>query len=156
MSFPFSLSSGLAPPIVPTIPNLGCLLSYTGNNTIQTARYIDPITQDFVVGNNGQLLGMNYIDQEVQLALNTQFNSSVLSGFGQNFLSPKVVANDPVALTNQMTSLVQQCLQYQISNNSITVGAITASQISSGVVVVQFNYVNNVINQNISYSFLVQ
>jgi intracellular sulfur oxidation DsrE/DsrF family protein len=99
---------------------------------------------------------MNYIDQEVQLALNTQFNSSVLSGFGQNFLSPKVVANDPVALTNQMTSLVQQCLQYQISNNSITVGAITASQISSGVVVVQFNYVNNVINQNISYSFLVQ
>jgi hypothetical protein len=154
MSFPFSLKSGITPAILATVPKVSDLLSYTGSNTTQTARYIDPLTKDFVLGADGHFLGMNYVEQEVQLACNTTFNSSAISGFGQNFLSPKVVAPTPAQLQSQMNALVNQCLNFQIQNNTITITSVSAQEISMGQILVTIVYVNNTINQTLTYSFL--
>jgi hypothetical protein len=95
---------------------------------------------------------MNAIDQAVLLAVNTQFNSSAQSSFGENFLSPKLITSNVSA---QMTSLLNQCLSYLITNKQITLQNVSVVNNQVGQVSIQFSYINNTTGQTTPVSFIL-
>lgn len=150
MAFPVNLKTGLKTIQTNLIPDRRDLLDWKGTNTIQTSRYIDPITHDFVVSATNHLVGMNYVDQEVVIALNTSFNSSVLLGFGQNFLSPKLITT---SIKTQLYSLLQQCLSFQIQNGLVVIQSFDVSNTASGQMSFQFTYINTTTNTTVQQQF---
>jgi hypothetical protein len=134
---PYGLSL-LQPPI--NVPNNTDLLDFQGSGNVQTSRYIDPISQDFELTANGTYQGMNSVEQEVQLALLTTFDSSSVLNFGQNFGSIKVITP---YITNQMINLLNQCLSYQIQSNLITIQNTTVTSNQFGQVFISFSFTNN-------------
>ena len=152
MSFPYSLFKGLQAPQPNSPIDRRDLLNYTGDNTIQSSRYIDPATGDFVVSSTNHFEGMNAIEQAVLLAVNTTFGSSAQPGFGQNFLSPKLITNN---VPSQMTTLLQQCLADLIANKQITLQQVTVTNNDIGQVSIQFVYNNNTIGTTASLSFIL-
>jgi len=128
--------------IQPTIaaPNTTDLLDFQGSGSVQTARYINPLTQDFELTDNATYQGMNSVEQEVQLALLTTFDSSSVLNFGQNFSSVKVITP---YITSQMINLLNQCLSYQIQNNLITIYNATVTSNQFGQVFISFSFTNN-------------
>lgn len=150
MSFPHDLLSNLAIPNAITPINNTDLLDYAGSNTIQSARYINPQTQDFQVSSTNHLLGQNAVDQEVLLAMNTTFNSSVQIGFGQNFGSIKVINTN---MQNQVQTILNQALANLINNQSITLGDVLISNNGLGQLSIQFDYTNNTTNTTVPLTF---
>ena len=136
-ALPFGLS--LINTVVP-VPNNTDLLDFQNTGNVQTARYIDPNTRDFELNANGTYQGMNSVEQEVQLALLTTFNSSSVLNFGQNFASVKVITP---FVKKQMISLLNQCLSYQIQTNLITLSNVNVSSNQFGQVFISFNFTNN-------------
>jgi hypothetical protein len=152
MAFPYNLLSGLQPP-QPNYPiDRRDLLDYQGSNSIQSARYIDPITKDFVVSSTNHFEGMNAVEQSVMLAINTTFNTSAQRGLGQNFLSPKFVSNQ---IQTQMEALLQSCLAYQIQNNQITLLNVQIMDNGFGQIAIQFAYTNNTLGTTAAVSFIL-
>lgn len=150
MTIPFSVS---LQPMQPNVPNLGRdLLNYTGNNQVQGARYIDPITRDFVV-QNGFYVGQNATEQQVILAINTTFNSSIQANFGQNFLYNSPLINNAAILQTQITASLNQCLNNLIQNNKIVLGEITIVNNGNGQVQVKFIFTNNSLGTQHNASF---
>jgi hypothetical protein len=158
-AFPYSLQAGLASPQPNTPFDRRDLLSFQGSNIVQSSRYIDPLTKDFVVSPNNHLLGMNAIDQSVFLALNITFNTSAQPGLGQNFLSPKVippVSHSLATLKQQMSSLLNQCLSFQVSNQQITITQVEVAYGGQGQVQLFFAYINNSNGQKVDQQFTLQ
>lgn len=158
-SFPYSLQTGLAAP-QPNVPfDRRDLLSYQGTNIVQSSRYIDPITKDFAISSNNHLLGMNAVDQSVFLALNITFNTSAQRGLGQNFLSPKVIppaSHSLAPLTQQMSTLLNHCLSFQINNQQITITNVQVAYGGQGQVQLQFTYINNTSGQKVDQQYILQ
>ena len=159
-SFPYSLQVGLASP-QPNLPfNRVDLLSYTGNNVVQSSRYINPLTKDFEVSANNHLQGMNAIDQSVFLAINNSLNSSAQLGQGQGFITRGLIPANGVTgaqnlqqLTQQMTLLLNQCLSFQLSNQQITITSVVVAYNSGGQIQLQFVYINNSNTQQVQQQY---
>jgi hypothetical protein len=153
MPFPYSLFNGLQAPQQNYPINRTDLLDYKGSNTIQSARFIDPQTGDFVVSSTNHFEGMNAVDQAVLLAVNTTFNTSAQPSFGQNFQSIKLITGN---VKVQMTAILQQCLAYLIQTNQITISNILVSQTDIGEVSMQFSYTNSTTGNTTPISFIAQ
>ena len=126
-------------------------LNYTGDNTIQGARYIDPTTADFQQSSNNHFVGQNYVEQEILLALSTTFNSSVVSNFGQNFLSSPVITP---YVNKQMNRLLNDALSYLIYSNLVVIsGNPTISANAYGQVSISFCYINNSLSTTAQISY---
>ena len=141
MPFPLNILNGLAQPITPVPPNRNDLLDYTNMQTIDGARWINPITQDFSISSTNHLQGMNAVDQEVILAMNTTLNSSVLNGFGQGFSSIKMINTD--TLNSQVEAVINNALKVLIGNGNITLQSVKTANNVNGQIFVQFLYTNN-------------
>ena len=149
-NLPFGLS--LAPPPPRTPPVTQDLLSFDNSGTIQTARYINPLTQDFALSSDNLYQGMNAVEQEVQLAILTTFNSSSVLNFGQNFGSIKVITP---YITKQMTNLLNQCLSYQITNNLITIYNVSVTSNPQGQCFISFSFTNNTLGTQTEVVYLI-
>lgn len=149
---PYGLSLALPPLLTPN--NRNDLLDFQGTNTVQGSRYINPQTQDFEQSANGLFQGMNAVDQQVQLALSTTFNSSAVLNFGQNFASIKVITP---YISRQMISLLNNCLNNLIVSGSITITSapIVSSSNQFGQVSLSFNYSNNTANTSTAVSYIL-
>lgn len=152
MAFPYSLYNGIQQLQGQSPVDRRDLLNYTGDNTIQSARYINPLTRDFEVSATNHFLGENAVEQAVLLAMNTTFNSSVLTGFGQNFGSIKVITP---FIKNQIAANIKQALSFLIQNNQITLGEIDFSNNGLGQVAIQFAYANNTLNTEATLTFIL-
>ena len=140
MTFPFNLNNGLSTPPINVPPDRRDLLDYNGSNTIQSSRYINPETHDFEVSSDNLLQGMNAVNQQVLLAVNTTFNTSVLNGFGQDFSSIKIITPN---IRNQVLSVLNQALSNLINNGLISIETVSINNNAYGQISVNFNYVNN-------------
>src|SRR5512143_2795488 len=116
MPFPYELYRGISAPQVNYPIDRRDLLNYTGDNTIQSARYINPLTRDFEVSSTNHLQGQNAVEQAVTLAINTTFNSSAQPAFGQNFGAIKTVPVTTAQLTAKVSATIQQALGNLIQN----------------------------------------
>lgn len=153
MAFPYSIYKGIQAPQQNSPIDRRDLLNYTGNNTIQSSRYINPLTRDFEVSLTNHLQGMNAVEQSVMLAVNTTFGTSVQANLGQAFLSPKLITT---AVQKQMRALLEQCLSFQIQNNQITLQTVLINNNDIGQVSIQFTYSNNTLGTTAEMQFLLQ
>lgn len=146
MSFPYSIN--LLPDVAPTPIDRRNLVDWQDGSTIQTSRFINPLTKDYVVSSDNKLAGMNAIQQEVYLAVLTKFNSSSLTGFGNNILSIKMI--NQTNFSAQVSSMLNQCLSDLIGSGQITLNpGIVIQQPPSGSappgkVIIGFSYTDNV------------
>jgi hypothetical protein len=152
MAFPYSLYRGISQPQQNIPIDRRDLLNYTGDNSIQSARYINPITQDFEVSSTNHFQGMNAVEQSVRLAIITTFNSSAQLGFGQNFRSIKVITP---FIKNKIISVINNALNFQIQNNQIVIGTIVFSNNQNGQISVQFTYTNLTLGNEANLSFII-
>lgn len=151
MPFPMNLKTGLfnAPAVVPDNRDL---LNVNNDNTIQSARYVNPATHDYEQSADNHLVGENYVDQQILLILNTTYNSAFVSTFGQNFTSIRMLNRGTVA---QAATLLNQCLSTLIANGSITLQNVwITAEPNSGSLIVNFSYVNNTTGKNATLNFL--
>jgi hypothetical protein len=151
--FPFSLTNGLMSSPTPTAPVQQDLLSYTGDGSVQNSRYINPLTNDFQLNSNHQLLGQNATDQSVLLTLTTTFNSSSVNGLGNNFGSVKLIGNN---IRTQMTNILNQALGSLIANGNIIVKDVQIIPTNNNSVGVSFTYYNQSVNANRTIQFTQQ
>ena len=89
---------------------------YTGQQ--QNARAINPSTGDYIVNTNGQLYGMDEIDNQVYLAVATLYNSSALLNFGQQLSQLKVVSTSQ---KSKIDNLVNSVLSDIVIRGDITI-----------------------------------
>jgi hypothetical protein len=147
--FPQSLSNGIIPQTI-SQANQQDLISFTGSNQVESARYINPLTQDFELNSNGQFLGMNATDQSVYLALLTTFNSSSVSGLGQTFGSVPVIGTN---INLQMQNILNQCLSALVQNNLIVIQSVSVTQPGQNTMSVSFTYFNQSLGSAVTTNF---
>jgi hypothetical protein len=150
--FPFSLQHGLMSSPTLTPPVYQDLVDYQGSGKIQSARYINPLTNDFeICSSNGQFMGENAIDQSVLMALTNTFNSTSVLGLGNQFGSVKLIGPNTV---NALTNILTQCLGSLIANNSIVLGPVNIMQTDQGTMAISFSYYNQSlgVTQNVSFT----
>lgn len=153
MPFPYDLYRGISAPQTNYPIDRRDLLNYTGDNTIQSARYIDPITHDFVESGTSHLQGMNAIEQAVMLALNTTFNSSAQIAFGQNFGAIKLITPQ---IQTQVNATINNALATLIQNKQITIQNIQYNNNGNGQIAVQVTFYNNTLGISTPVSFILQ
>jgi hypothetical protein len=120
MAFPLDLTSGMIP--AKTTPNQSVytdLLDSSGKK--QTARLIDPNTQDYVLNSNGYFVGMDEVNQSVQLALLTSFQSAS-TPIGNTLSSIRLVTPN---IQNIVQNVVQRALANLLNANKITLGKVS-------------------------------
>lgn len=150
--FPFGLQHGLIPPPTLQSTNGQDLLDYQGSGKVQSARYINPLTQDFELGVNGKYLGENATDQSVMLALLTTFNSSSVQGLGNNInrrTVPTIIPSTPLQLKN----LLNQCLGGLVSLGFIILGNVSVTQTFNTTMAISFTYYNVSLQQSQTVNF---
>lgn len=81
----------------------------------QAARFIDPVTRDYVVDDYGRLLGMNYVRHEVQMCVHTVRNTSAVAELGQRLrdikrITPGIENEILIILTEAVQSLIARGL----------------------------------------------
>lgn len=153
MPFPYDLYRGLSAP-QPNFPiDRRDLLNYTGDNTIQSSRYINPLTRDFEVSSTNHFVGQNAIEQSVLLAINTTFNTSAQPAFGQNFGAIKTITPQ---IQSQVFATIQQALGTLIQNKQITLRSLNFNNNGYGQISVQFTYNNNTLGTTTPVSFILQ
>ena len=92
------------------------------NGLQQDAIYLDPISQDYVFDNYGQVVGQTAISQQVYLSMATTLGSAAITTLG-NTLSD-INSMDPVLYQNKVRQIVYSCLEFLTINNKITINNI--------------------------------
>ena len=136
--FPFGLAPLAAETTAPQRTDLFSI--FKEEALFRASRYIDPVTSDFVESADNHLQGMNAIEQEVIRALNTNFNSSSVLNFGQNFLSVPVITP---YIQRQMQQLLSSALSFLIDFAKITITSLNVSANAQGQAYIQFTFLNN-------------
>lgn len=139
MAFPFTLQYNLTQPPLPPPPSPS-LTSSSG--LILDAKYIDPATGDFVLDANGNFVGMNSVDQAVEMALLTAINTTTVRGFGFGIFEIKIIGPN---IQNQIKGLVNEALSQLISNGSIQLQDVVITNPYPGQIGLSVYYLNNTV-----------
>ena len=114
LPFPYGISIINTGPLVNPPQPLKDLIDQ--NNQIQSARVINPITQDYELNSNGTFVGQSVVQTSVYLALFTTFNSSAVSGLGNQFLTLGVITPN---IEKRIYNLTQQALSSLINQGLV-------------------------------------
>ena len=82
------------------------------------ARYIDPVTRDYVLDENGRLLGMSYVRQCVQLAVHTEYGSSAVQALGHRL---RTLQRITPGFDRIMLSVLSEAVQHLVRQGLIEV-----------------------------------
>lgn len=128
LPFPYSIQQiNDAPLTNPPVP----LTDLTNiNGQIQSARVINPVTMDYELNANGTFTGQTVAQTSVYLALFTVFNTSAVSGQGNQVLQGiKVITPN---INKQVFSYTQQALSSLINQGLITLLSCTTTNLGNG------------------------
>lgn len=98
------------------------------NNTIGDASYINSTTGDYLFNDNGNVSGLNGVQQQVFLALSTQLGSSAVVNLGQSLTSIRVITNN---INSDISNYINLALVKLINSGSILLNNITTNKIGS-------------------------
>ena len=120
------------------------------NGVAQEARYIDPVSKDFIADDDGQIIATDTVKQRVYLALNTsQTSSSVDQSFGNRLRSIQFIGDNYASLVR---SLVRQALK-QLTDVEKVISLISIDvQTETDKAIITVNYQNRVTNFSDSVS----
>jgi phage gp46-like protein len=146
LPFPYGIQQINTGPLVNS-PNLPNDLTDV-NNQVQSARVINPVTQDYELNSNGTFTGQSAIQTSVYLALFTVFNSSAVSGLGVQFNSIKVITPN---INKQIFNVVQQALASLINQGLCILVSCNTTNQANGQLAVQVDWqvpANATVGQN--------
>lgn len=138
MVLPFPFGVNLTQ-IVSAPPDRRDLLNFSGSNRIDNARYINPQTLDFEISPNGHYVGMNSVDQEVQLALTTTLGTAAQTSLGTTIKNVKTITPNVVSL---IQSSITQALQPMVLSSKIVINNISVSVPFPNQISVQLAFTN--------------
>lgn len=146
LPFPYGVQQITEQPVNSYPPQLSDLTNQ--NNQIQSARVINPVTQDYELNADGTFVGQSVVQTSVYLALFTKLNSSSVLGLGNNLLLVKIITPN---VNTQVSSLVQQALSSLISQNLVSLVSCSTDNLGNGAISVNVNWIDltaNSANQN--------
>ena len=112
-----------------------------GNNQIQNARYINPLTMDFEISANGHFVGENLVDQQVYLALITDFGTACQADLGNKIKTVKMIT--PGIITT-VSTIINSCLSNLVQAGSITINNLQVALTQQpGQISIQLTFTNN-------------
>lgn len=105
----------------------GAFLRDTKTGKVLGVRQIDPRTRDYVLDDNGRLLGVNYVRHVVQMSIHTELGSSAVQSMGQRLrkldrITPNFEKQILAVLTEAVTPLVTQGLVEVVGFTSFVAG----------------------------------
>lgn len=98
--------AGYGTPSTTTGPATNVLPDYVTGDT-QTGRAIDPVNKTYTLTTDGRIQGVGTVQQLVQVALSTMFNSSAVVGLGLNVASVQEKGSD---FQRQVATMVASAL----------------------------------------------
>jgi len=113
------------------------------NNNIQSSRVIDQVSQDYVLNSNGTFVGQSAVNTSVYLALFTTFNSSAVSGLGNQLKSIKMITPN---INKQVFNIITQSLTSLINQNLVSLVSCLVQNNGSGVTSVNVVYKDLTVN----------
>jgi phage gp46-like protein len=128
LPWPFGIQQVNTSPLVNPPQPLKDLIDQ--NNQIQSSRVINPITQDYELNSNGTFVGQSVVQTSVYLALFTTFNSSAVSGLGNQFLTLGVITPN---IEKKVFNLTQQALASLINQGLVALVSCSVSAVNDSV-----------------------
>ncbi len=125
-SSPFGI--GEAPHAV--VPG-GAVLRVPSTGASSGSRAVDPKTRDYILDANGRALGMNDVQQLVELAVQTTKNSSAMNSLGQRLGDITVIGDN---IERQVRTLLEEALVHLTSTNIIAIVSVTVSRLHPGAI----------------------
>lgn len=132
MTLPIPYGLSLVPSQVPTPPDRREYVD--SNNQIQSGRFIDTTTKDYVLNANGQFVGQDIIKQQVYMSLITIFGSSAQNTLGNTLFQIKLITPN---IVSQCQNACQQALANLINNGSVLLNGVNVILNGPGNVIVQ-------------------
>ena len=106
--------AGFGTPPTAAVPE-GAFLRNEKTGASLGARRIDPHTRDYVLDDNGRILGVNYVRSVVQMSVHTEVNSAVVQSMGHRLrtidrITPNIEQQILTILTEAVQPLINQGL----------------------------------------------
>jgi phage gp46-like protein len=141
LPFPYSINQINNQPLTnPPVPVIDLVSS---SNQVSSARVIDPITQDYVLNENGTFQGQSASQTAVYLALLTILNSSAVYGQGVDFTSISVITPN---INARVTNVVQQALMSLINQGLVALVSCQVVQTGQSILSVQVDWQDLTVN----------
>lgn len=116
----------------------------------QRARWINPLTKRFEVDTNGQIVGMDAVQQQVYLALRTIRGTALPDSLGSDILSTQDVGDDFAA---RMRVAVDRALTRLIAAKLISVVSVDVSQFAEDGRFIRVRWLNLATKQERTTTF---
>jgi len=133
-----SSSAGYGVPDSAAVPN-NALLPLPANGLPQTGRALNPTTKSYSFTTDGRVVGCPTVQQLVQLALTTIFNSSAQAGLGSKLSLIQEKGSD---YGQQVTAAITDALADLVKDKLVQIVSVTVLQPSSspdaGIAVLQW------------------
>lgn len=148
LPFPYSMGFITETPINNQAQKLNDLAD--ANNQLQSARVINPLTQDYEINANGSFIGQSVVQTSVYLALFTTLNSSAVYGMGNDLYNVKIIGNN---IQTQVKNIVERALGSLVSQGLVAFVNCTVTQIASSAINVDVHWIDLTINSAGQRSF---
>lgn len=93
----------------------------------QGSRYINPVTRDYAYDTDGNAVGMNSVQQRVQLAVSTDRGTSTARDLGNRL---KTIQRITDGFSKEVDTMVRECVADLLADGSITIEAIRVERLS--------------------------
>ncbi len=107
----------------------GVFLRDAATGESHSARYIDPVTRDYVMDEYGRLLGMSYVRQCVQLAVHTERGSAAVQSMGHRLRSLQRITS---GFENVVFNVLTEAVAPLVRQGLIAVVGFTAYRVGDG------------------------
>ena len=121
---------GIGTPAIAPIPG-GSLLRDPTTGASTGSRRIDPKTRDFVRDTNGRILGMNDVQQLVEMVVQTVRSSSAMRSLGQRLGDIDVIGDD---IERQVRNVLVQALAHLTSRNIVEIVGVSVTRLHPGAI----------------------
>lgn len=106
----------------------GAFLRNTKNGESLGARRIDPNTRDYVLDENGRILGLDYVKHAVQMSIHTERGSSAVPNLGQRLreldrITPNFEKRVLAVLTEALEPLIRLGYIEVLGFSQFTIGS---------------------------------
>lgn len=101
------------------------------------SRRIDPVTRDYVVDSSGRALGMNDVQQLVEIAIQTVKYSSAMNSLGQRLGDIDVIGDN---IERQVRNVLEEAVAHLTSRNLVEIVSVVVTRLHPGAIRILFRW----------------
>ncbi len=119
---------GIGTPITATAPG-GAVLRETSTGSSLGSRLINAETRDYVVDENGRIVGMSDVQQLMQIALGTVKGSSAMLGLGHALATLDVITDN---VERRVATIVDDAVLHLTSRKLVEILSVVTTRMHAG------------------------